>query len=274
MPQRRARWTRSSKVAALLGLTEFLERKPGQLSGGQRQRVAMGRAMIREPKVFLYDEPLSNLDARLRVAMRVEIRKLHQRLGTTTLFVTHDQIEAMTLADRIVVMSKGGVEQVGTPNEIYHRPGTTYVAGFIGTPGLNLLSGVVDSAAGLVTLGDGQRLAYDRQRWPSVGDGPVTLGFRAEAVRVGSARGALRGGFEFAEEMGSARLLHGTLGGETVVANVVDGVRRAAGDALDVSIDARDIQLFDSESGLRLPYERVTVRDTGAEPALAESEHG
>ena len=108
-------WRRCARSPALLGLTEFLDRKPGQLSGGQRQRVAMGRAMIREPKVFLYDEPLSNLDARLRVAMRVEIRKLHQRLGTTTLFVTHDQIEAMTLADRIVVMNKGVVEQVGTP---------------------------------------------------------------------------------------------------------------------------------------------------------------
>ena len=116
-----ARLEKVRKVAALLGLTEFLDRKPGQLSGGQRQRVAMGRAMIREPKVFLYDEPLSNLDARLRVAMRIEIRKLHQRLGTTTLFVTHDQIEAMTLADRIVVMRSGRVEQVGTPDAIYRE---------------------------------------------------------------------------------------------------------------------------------------------------------
>ena len=148
-----ARLEKVRKVAALLGLTEFLDRKPGQLSGGQRQRVAMGRAMIREPKVFLYDEPLSNLDARLRVAMRVEIRKLHQRLGTTTLFVTHDQIEAMTLADRIVVMNKGVVEQVGTPGDVYNRPETTYVAGFIGTPGLNLISGTVDSAKGVVAVG-------------------------------------------------------------------------------------------------------------------------
>jgi sn-glycerol 3-phosphate transport system ATP-binding protein len=142
-----ARLEKVKAVAASLGLTEFLDRRPGQLSGGQRQRVAMGRAMIREPKVFLYDEPLSNIDARLRVAMRVEIRKLHQRLGATTLFVTHDQVEAMTLADRIVVMNKGVVEQVGTPGEVYGRPATTYVAGFIGTPGLNLVTASPTTAA-------------------------------------------------------------------------------------------------------------------------------
>ncbi len=121
-------------VADSLGLTEFLGRKPGQLSGGQRQRVAMGRAMIREPKVFLYDEPLSNLDAKLRVAMRVEIRRLHQKLGTTTLFVTHDQVEAMTLADRIVVMNKGVIEQVGTPDGVYGSPTSTFVGSFVGMP--------------------------------------------------------------------------------------------------------------------------------------------
>ena len=126
------RTTRIEAVADLLGLREFLNRKPMQLSGGQRQRVAMGRAMIREPDVFLYDEPLSNLDARLRVAMRIEIRKLHQRLGTTSLFVTHDQVEAMTLADRIVVMNKGVIEQVGSPDDVYHRPASIYVAGFVG----------------------------------------------------------------------------------------------------------------------------------------------
>src|SRR5690606_18180794 len=125
---------RVGKVAASLGLEDFLDRRPGQHTCGRRQRVAMGRAMIREPKVFLYDEPLSNLYAKLRVAMRIEIRKLHQRLGTTTLFVTHDQVEAMTLADRIVVMNKGVVEQVGSPAEIYRRPETTYVANFIGSP--------------------------------------------------------------------------------------------------------------------------------------------
>jgi sn-glycerol 3-phosphate transport system ATP-binding protein len=269
-----ARLEKVRKVAALLGLTEFLDRKPGQLSGGQRQRVAMGRAMIREPKVFLYDEPLSNLDARLRVAMRVEIRKLHQRLGTTTLFVTHDQIEAMTLADRIVVMNKGVVEQVGTPGDVYNRPETTYVAGFIGTPGLNLISGTVDSAKGVVAVADGQQFGYDRKRWPAVGDGPVTVGFRAEAVRIGGARDVLKGQFDFAEEMGAARLLHGTFGGESVVANVADNVRRAAGEAMHISVDPADIQFFDSENGRRLPYEAPPAPHMSVVPVLAENAAG
>src|SRR5690242_14162593 len=191
---RAERAARVTKVAETLGLTTLLDRKPGALSGGQRQRVAMGRAMIREPKVFLYDEPLSNLDARLRVAMRVEIRKLHARLGTTTLFVTHDQVEAMTLADRIVVMNKGVVEQVGTPAEVYNRPATTYVAGFIGTPGLNLVNGVAHPDTGHVALPDGQKIPYDRARWPEVGHGPVKAGFRAEKLRTGA--GGITGRFD------------------------------------------------------------------------------
>ena len=133
-------------VAQTLGLTEFLERKPSQLSGGQRQRVAMGRAMIREPAVFLYDEPLSNLDAKLRVSMRGEIRRLHQRLGTTSLFVTHDQVEAMTLADRIVVMNEGKIEQIAKPQDIYHKPASLFVADFVGSPGFNLIEGRYDTA--------------------------------------------------------------------------------------------------------------------------------
>ena len=242
-----------AKVAASLGLSEFLDRKPGQLSGGQRQRVAMGRAMIREPKVFLYDEPLSNLDARLRVAMRVEIRKLHQRLGTTTLFVTHDQVEAMTLADRIVVMNKGVVEQVGTPADVYQRPATTYVASFIGTPGLNLLHGIADVDTGIVTLRDGQRLAYDRQRWPDVGHGPITVGFRAEAVSLSP--GGLSGRFDFAEELGAAQLIHGTFAGETVIAHLAGAGQFSPGAPLSFHVDASDIQLFDADTGHRLAGE-------------------
>jgi len=268
-------------VAASLGLTEFLERKPGQLSGGQRQRVAMGRAMIREPKVFLYDEPLSNLDARLRVAMRVEIRKLHQRLGTTTLFVTHDQVEAMTLADRIVVMNKGVVEQVGAPAEIYGRPATTYVAGFIGTPGLNLVTGTADAAAAIVTLGDGQCVAYDRNRWPDVPSGPVTAGFRAEAVKVRAPTeaeamtvkpGALDGEFDSAEELGAARLLHGAVAGETVIAHVAGHEHFEPGDQMRLTIDAGDVQLFSAATGGRLA-ERVEARPTSParRPALART---
>ncbi|BCH23961.1 ABC transporter ATP-binding protein [Mesorhizobium sp. L-8-3] len=258
------------KVAASLGLSEFLDRKPGQLSGGQRQRVAMGRAMIREPKVFLYDEPLSNLDARLRVAMRVEIRKLHQRLGTTTLFVTHDQVEAMTLADRIVVMNKGVVEQVGSPTDVYQRPETTYVAGFIGTPGLNLLPAVADVDAGIVTLRDGQRLAYDRGRWPDIGHGPVTIGFRAEAVSL--APNGLSGRFDFAEELGAAQLIHGTFAGETVVAHLSGSNHFSPGDPLSFRVAPSDVQLFDAETGHRLAGEvRPAAETRKATPILVKA---
>ncbi|WP_181704790.1 sn-glycerol-3-phosphate ABC transporter ATP-binding protein UgpC [Chthonobacter rhizosphaerae] len=251
-------------VAASLGLEDFLDRKPGQLSGGQRQRVAMGRAMIREPKVFLYDEPLSNLDARLRVAMRVEIRKLHQRLGTTTLFVTHDQVEAMTLADRIVVMNAGKVEQVGTPKEVYGRPESTFVAGFIGTPGLNLLPGTLDPGAGVVHLEGGQRLAYDRQRWAGAGAGRVMAGFRAEAARMARPGQGLDAVFEFSEELGAARLVHGTTGGAMVVVSLSDGRDLSPGDRFGVDVPAGEVQLFDAGTGRRLSGERAPAAVPGA----------
>lgn len=251
------RRARVEEVALPLGLGEFLDRKPSQLSGGQRQRVAMGRAMIREPRVFLYDEPLSNLDARLRVAMRVEIRKLHQRLGTTTLFVTHDQVEAMTLADRIVVMNKGVVEQIGTPSEIYSRPQSTYVASFIGSPGLNLMPGIADPAVGVVRLADGQALAYDRERWPVVTPGPITAGFRAESVRI--ADSGLTGTFDFAEELGSARLVHCTFGDHSAIAHVAGASHFEPGEPVRFAIDPADVQLFDATAGRRLAGERSPV---------------
>ncbi|WP_075218147.1 sn-glycerol-3-phosphate ABC transporter ATP-binding protein UgpC [Mongoliimonas terrestris] len=249
------RTARVAAVAASIGLTDFLDRKPGQLSGGQRQRVAMGRAMIREPKVFLYDEPLSNLDARLRVAMRVEIRKLHQRLGTTTLFVTHDQVEAMTLADRIVVMNAGKVEQVGTPQEVYGRPESLFVAGFIGTPGLNLLPGTLDPAAGVVHLEGGRRLAYDRQRWAGAPAGRVLAGFRAEVARLVRPGQGLDASYEFAEELGASRLLHGSLGGTVVVVSVADGRMLQPGETFGIEVAPSEVHLFDAETGRRLPGE-------------------
>jgi sn-glycerol 3-phosphate transport system ATP-binding protein len=257
------------KVAEALGIGEFLERKPGQLSGGQRQRVAMGRAMIREPKVFLYDEPLSNLDARLRVAMRVEIRKLHQRLNTTTLFVTHDQVEAMTLADRIVVMNKGSVEQVGTPAEVYGRPATTYVAGFIGTPGLNLVSGIAHPDTGHVLLPDGQRIAYDRARWADVGHGPVKAGFRAERIRTGA--GGITACFDFAEELGAARLIHTLVGNQSVVVQVAGDERLLPGAPIHMIIDPADVQLFDADSGRRLAERGAAVVSARPAPVLASA---
>ena len=271
------RETRVREVAASLGLEEFLGRRPGELSGGQRQRVAMGRAMIREPKVFLYDEPLSNLDARLRVAMRVEIRKLHQRLGTTSLFVTHDQVEAMTLADRIVVMNKGVIEQVGTPAQVYQTPESTYVAGFIGTPGMNLIEATADPDAGTLTLPDGQRLAYDRKRWPGVGYGPVVAGFRAEAVRLQA--GGLSGRFDFSEELGSAKLVHGVFAGKPLIANAAAHLTFAPDEALSFTVDAADVHLFDADTGRRLEEgteqgastARPAKRGAAGEKAMARS---
>jgi sn-glycerol 3-phosphate transport system ATP-binding protein len=249
------RMAKVRSVAESLNLTEFLDRKPSQLSGGQRQRVAMGRAMIREPKVFLYDEPLSNLDAKLRVAMRVEIRRLLQRLGTTTLFVTHDQVEAMTLADRIVVMNKGTIEQVGSPREIYSRPASTYVAGFVGAPGLNMIRGSADPAKGLIHLKDGQCIAYDLQRWPKVSTGEIIAGFRAETVLVNAAARGLKTTLQFVEGLGAYHHLHTDLAGTCIVVSYNGQQSFLSGGVVHLSVNARDVQLFDVDTGRRLECE-------------------
>src|SRR5213595_905274 len=165
---------RVAKAAKILELGQLLERKPRQLSGGQRQRVAMGRAIVRQPAVFLFDEPLSNLDAKLRAQTRLEIQKLHRELRTTSLFVTHDQVEAMTLAERMIVMNAGRMEQIGTPDEVYHRPATTFVAGFIGSPPMNLVRGVAEQ--GGFSIG-GQRLPLPE---PAPRDGELVMGVRPE----------------------------------------------------------------------------------------------
>lgn len=238
-------------VAHSLNIFEFLDRKPGQLSGGQRQRVAMGRAMIREPKIFLYDEPLSNLDAKLRVAMRVEIRRLQQRLGTTTLFVTHDQVEAMTLADRIVVMNKGTIEQVGTPREIYAKPASVYVAGFVGNPGLNLVRGEVKRDKNKITLKDGQTIGYDPEHWPNVPEGEIIVGFRAEAAQIRDKTKALKLTVHFSEDLGNSHLLHCDLAGTEVVVAAKASSTFEPGKTIKLFLDPQDIQLFDAASGLR-----------------------
>src|SRR3982751_1865466 len=178
---------RVKQAAQILDITELLDRKPKQLSGGQRQRVAMGRAIVRDPKVFLFDEPLSNLDAKLRVQMRTEIKKVHQTVKTTTVYVTHDQVEAMTLADRVVVMNAGIIEQVGTPQELYHNPATRFVAGFIGSPAMNFLPARVTGNDGTlaVQLADGQSLAIPEQRRARYAPMPgkeVLLGRRPEHI--------------------------------------------------------------------------------------------
>ncbi|MDE2385990.1 MAG: sn-glycerol-3-phosphate ABC transporter ATP-binding protein UgpC [Alphaproteobacteria bacterium] len=250
---RAEREARVAEVAKSVGLGELLERKPAELSGGQRQRVAMGRAMIRNPKIFLYDEPLSNLDARLRVAMRIEIRKLHQKLGTTTLFVTHDQVEAMTLADRIVVMNKGVIEQVGTPAEIYSNPASTYVASFVGTPGMNLLNGDFDAGAATIRLKDGQVIALPKDASPPLPSGPLVCGIRAEDLATGGAKG-LNATLQFTEELGASRLVHTLLAGETVIAQHAGTQPPAAGAAITLQADVRKLHLFDAVSGRNLGH--------------------
>ncbi len=203
---------RVEKAAATLELSHLLERRPRQLSGGQRQRVAMGRAIVRQPAVFLFDEPLSNLDAKLRAQTRLEIQKLHQELGVTSLFVTHDQVEAMTLAQRMIVMNAGRIEQLGTPEEVYGTPASTFVAGFIGSPPMNLLNGVADGSRFVV---GSQTLTLPR---PAPRAGPLILGIRPEHAEVvdqtqGATSWPLR--VEMLEMLGAERLVYGRLGNVT-----------------------------------------------------------
>jgi sn-glycerol 3-phosphate transport system ATP-binding protein len=199
---------RVDKAAAILQLAPFLARKPRELSGGQRQRVAMGRAIVRQPQVFLFDEPLSNLDAKLRAQTRLEIQKLHRELGVTSLFVTHDQVEAMTLGQRLIVMNAGHMEQIGTPEEVYARPATTFVAGFIGSPPMNLLRGRADGGTFVV---DGAALPLPL---PAPRAGDLILGLRPEHAELHPGNGA---GWpitvEMIEMLGAERLVHGRVGG-------------------------------------------------------------
>jgi sn-glycerol 3-phosphate transport system ATP-binding protein len=237
-----------AEMARSVGLEGYLDRKPANLSGGQRQRVAMARAMIRKPKVFLFDEPLSNLDAILRVQMRVEIRKLHKRLGTTSVFVTHDQAEAMTLADRLVVMRAGRVEQVGTPAEIYNHPASRFVAGFIGSPPMNLLEGIIDGDGCLVPDGATMPLPIGR---PDLAGRRVTLGIRPEKLQLAE-RGPLAGTIDFVEELGATRVLHIECAGHLLVA-VYSGDRPSApGDPVRFDFVPGAVHLFDVEDGGRL----------------------
>ena len=234
------------RAAEILGLTPYLERYPRALSGGQRQRVAMGRAIVRDPQVFLFDEPLSNLDAKLRVQMRTEIRELHLRLKTTTVYVTHDQIEAMTMADKIVVMQGGRIEQVGAPLDLYDRPVNTFVAGFIGSPSMNLIPGEVRQGA--VVLEDGTRLPLPPG--VSVTEGQaVTYGVRPEHLTVGE---GIAGTVAVVEPTGSETHVVLRTAGREVVAMFRDRVAFRPGDALTFAPDAGQVHLFDRVSGARL----------------------
>ncbi|MCE1235804.1 MAG: sn-glycerol-3-phosphate ABC transporter ATP-binding protein UgpC [Hyphomicrobiales bacterium] len=267
------RRARIEKVAATLALDTLLDRRPAQLSGGQRQRVAMGRAMIREPKVFLFDEPLSNLDAKLRVQMRIEIRKLHNRLAATSIFVTHDQVEAMTLADRIVVMNAGKVEQVGTPLDLWNRPASRFVAGFVGSPPMNLVEATI-AADGAGVLADGTRIDLPEHRLAR--DAAVIVGVRAEDVRIGPAVNDPRLvlGVEFIERLGSASLVHGRLAGADFVVTAPPALAEGAPEGLALTLPVDRLHLFDAVDGRRIETDASSVEalpiafETVAAPAL------
>jgi sn-glycerol 3-phosphate transport system ATP-binding protein len=244
------RMARVEKIAGTVGLGDYLARKPGQLSGGQRQRVAMARAMIREPKVFLFDEPLSNLDAQLRVQMRIEIRRLHQRLKTTSVFVTHDQIEAMTLADRLVVMNAGRIDQVGAPAEVYARPATRFVAKFIGSPSMNILPG--ELSGGFLSFGSNRRLAVGGSPRPA--SGKVEFGFRPEHAVITRHLDATMIPFavELIEDIGTARLCHGMIDGHEIAVSVPPGVMIRGDDTVGLSVEPEHLHLFNVSTGARL----------------------
>ncbi|QHQ35414.1 ABC transporter ATP-binding protein [Algicella marina] len=246
------------EVGGILGLTPYLDRRPADLSGGQRQRVAMGRAIVRRPKVFLFDEPLSNLDAKLRTQMRAEIKRLHKRLGATSIYVTHDQVEAMTLADRIVVMHDGRIEQIGSPMELFLNPANTFVAGFLGSPPMNMVRAtVVAGDQGPVAEFDGQRIHL--QQFPALADTvgkEVILGIRPEFVSVARQDdpNLINLDVDLVETLGSEALIHASLQGEPFVIrtdtvgqmHILEGIR-------GFTIEPHLVKVFDAQSGKALP---------------------
>ena len=247
---------RVQEAAEILGIEQLLQRKPRQLSGGQRQRVALGRAIVRHPQVFLFDEPLSNLDAKLRVQMRVELKKLHNRLGTTAIYVTHDQVEAMTLGDRVVVMKDGLVQQVGEPLELYNEPANRFVAGFIGSPAMNFLTVRVSEAT--VRCGPGTKASRSRcrrrspagsavmsvNRWHS-GSGPRTFTSRPSPIRRNSASTLWS---RSSRSSAPKSLLDVAVGGEMMVASVEPTVRVAIHEKLRLAVNPDRMHFFDMSS--------------------------
>jgi multiple sugar transport system ATP-binding protein len=253
--------TRTARAADMLQLGALLDRKPSQLSGGQRQRVAIGRAIVREPRVFLFDEPLSNLDAALRVQMRTEIGKLHQSLAATMIYVTHDQVEAMTMADRIVVLNGGNIEQVGSPLELYHRPRNVFVAGFIGSPKMNFLPAhvaSVDAAGVSVALPGGSTIRLPAPDKPLAAGSKVTLGVRPEHLRMdGEGDGVLSGPLRLAEHLGSETMFYLSLDGGGELAVKADGLAKGrVGEVRRCAIVAEACHLFD-ETGSTLLNARL-----------------
>jgi len=239
-------------TARMLQITDLLARRPKAMSGGQRQRVAIGRAIVRQPQVFLFDEPLSNLDASLRVEMRSQIARLHRELAATMIFVTHDQVEAMTLADRIVVLNGGRVEQVGRPREVYHAPANLFVAGFIGSPAMNLLPARAE--AGALVLALGPRLDWPRidQNGPARPQGPVTLGLRPDRLALAApGQGAFGGEVVLAEHLGDGSVLHiRTDAATTLTVKVTGDVVARVGDKVGLTADLRGACLFGPDGNL------------------------
>jgi ABC-type sugar transport system ATPase subunit len=255
---------RIGDAARMLEIDALLDRRPGQLSGGQRQRVAIGRAIVRRPGIFLLDEPLSNLDAELRVTMRAELAALHSRLSATMIYVTHDQIEAMTLADRIVVLKAGRVEQIGTPLELYNRPANRFVAGFIGAPHMNFFEGKVTgdcNAPKGIELRGGHHLS-SAQLQHAIGD--LTVGVRPQHMRIakqGKGPIAIEAKIRLVEELGSETIVHATAEGQPRIVLTLPGQQRIkAGEAVALSFDWGDVHLFD-KNGQRMPDDGSKVLD-------------
>ncbi len=252
---------RVQKAARMLQIEDYLDRRPRQLSGGQRQRVAMGRAIVREPAVFLFDEPLSNLDAKLRVTMRLEIRALQQRLGVTSLYVTHDQVEAMTLADRLIVLNDGIAEQIDTPLDIYEKPASEFVASFIGSPAMNFFSGKILTNAKIVKLNSGSEIKLDKYPIKNYQDAKVRIGIRAEKLLPCSKEEAdfiLKVGA--IETLGSETLAHGFLNetgstgkfDQSIVVKLPGKSRPTVGEIMPVRVADDGLHLFDRETGSRI----------------------
>jgi multiple sugar transport system ATP-binding protein len=233
------------RVAGILEISHLLDRKPGQLSGGQRQRVALARAIVREPAVFLMDEPLSNLDAKLRVSTRAQIKNLHHELRTTTIYVTHDQIEAMTLADRVVVMNRGVIQQLGSPREIYDSPANTFVAGFIGSPAMNLVQGEISGgtfrAENIAVSGLAKAVT-----------GKVVLGFRAEDAQITSRKAQIEARVYSMELLGEASMISLKAGGSLVAIKAGKDYVVEIGDTVRASVPASICHLFDHSTGERI----------------------
>ena len=262
---RQERERRVAEAAAILDLTAYLDRRPAQLSGGQRQRVAMGRAIVREPAAFLFDEPLSNLDATLRVQMRIEIRRLHKRLQATSIFVTHDQVEAMTLADKLVVMNGGRIEQVGTPGAVYRRPASTFVAGFLGAPAMNLVDATV-TGPGEVTCATapGFRIATPGPL-PAIGT-KLTLGIRPEDILLADDPAAgLTGRIDLIDELGGSRIAYCQVADKEFSVVLPRGSRDAESGEVVMQFPAAALHLFDAQTGKRLETETAALEGLAAE---------